>query len=48
VHFIVSGRFPGLLQFIESVVAVILWPVITWLLLAPQRRAVDRDHTRPI
>ena len=47
-HFIVSGRFPGLLQFIESVVAVILWPVITWLLLAPQRRAVDRDHTRPI
>ena len=48
VHFVVSGRFPGLLQFIESVVAVILWPVITWLLLAPQRRAVDRDHTRPI
>jgi len=48
VHFAVSGRFPGLLQFIESVVAVALWPVITWLLLAPQRRAVDRDHTRPI
>ena len=27
---------------------IALWPVITWLLLAPQRRAVDRDHTRPI
>jgi rod shape-determining protein MreD len=44
----VTGRFPGWLQFIESVVAVVLWPVITWLLLAPQRRAVDKDHTRPI
>jgi rod shape-determining protein MreD len=48
VRFIVTGRFPGWLQFIESVVAVALWPAITWLLLAPQRRAVDKDHTRPI
>lgn len=48
VRFIVSGRFPGWLLFIESAVAVALWPVVTWLLLAPQRRAVDRDHTRPI
>ena len=48
VHLVVSGRFPGLLPFVESVVAVALWPLITWLLLAPQRRAVDRDHTRPI
>ena len=39
--------FTGL-QFIESVIAVALWPAITWLLLAPQRRAVDKDHTRPI
>jgi rod shape-determining protein MreD len=48
VRFIVTGRFPGWLQFIESLIAVALWPVITWLLLAPQRRAVDKDHTRPI
>jgi rod shape-determining protein MreD len=48
VRFFVTGRFPGALVFIESVIAVALWPVITWLLLAPQRRAVDRDHTRPI
>ena len=48
VRFIVSGKFPGWLQFVESGVAIALWPVITWLLLAPQRRAVDRDHTRPI
>ena len=48
VRFVVSGRFPGFVQFIESVVGILLWPVVTWLLLAPQRRAVDRDHTRPI
>ena len=48
VRFFVTGRVPGALVFIESVIAVALWPVITWLLLAPQRRAVDKDHTRPI
>ena len=48
VRFFVTGRFPGALLFIESVIAVAMWPVITWLLLAPQRRAVDKDHTRPI
>ncbi len=44
----VTGKSPGLLFFIESLVSVALWPVVTWLLLAPQRRAVDRDETRPI
>jgi rod shape-determining protein MreD len=48
VRLIVSGKFPGWTQFVESVVSVALWPIITWLLLAPQRRAVDKDHTRPI
>jgi rod shape-determining protein MreD len=48
VRFFVSGKFPGWFYFIESVIAVALWPLATWLLLAPQRRAVDRDHTRPI
>ena len=48
VRLVVSGRFAGWLMFIESVVAIVLWPLVTWLLLAPQRRAVDRDHTRPI
>ena len=48
VRVIVSGKFPGWTQFVESVVAIVLWPVITWILLAPQRRAVDKDHTRPI
>lgn len=48
VHLAGSGKFSGWLQLVESAVAVALWPVITPLLLAPQRRAVDRDHTRPI
>lgn len=48
VQYFVSGKFPGWFYFIESAVAVALWPIVTWILLAPQRRAVDRDHTRPI
>ena len=48
VRWLVSGKFPSWLSFIESVTAVVLWPFVSWLLLAPQRRAVDHDHTRPI
>jgi rod shape-determining protein MreD len=48
VRYSVSGQFPGWWFFAESVVAIALWPVVTWLLLAPQRRAVDRDMNRPI
>ncbi|CAN5213609.1 rod shape-determining protein MreD [soil metagenome] len=48
IQFIVSGKFPGWFYFVESLVAAFLWPVVTWLLLAPQRRAINRDETRPI
>ncbi|QGZ41125.1 rod shape-determining protein MreD [Pseudoduganella flava] len=48
VRFIVSGKFPGWLYFTESFISALLWPVVTIILLAPQRRAVDKDHTRPI
>jgi rod shape-determining protein MreD len=48
VRLIVSGQFPGWLYFAESIVAALLWPIATMILLAPQRRAVDRDETRPI
>jgi rod shape-determining protein MreD len=43
-----EAKFPGWLYFSESLVTALLWPVATWLLLAPQRRAIDKDHTRPI
>lgn len=48
IQFIVNGKFPGLLFFLESVTTAALWPLATLILLAPQRRAVDRDDTRPI
>jgi rod shape-determining protein MreD len=48
VRLIVSGQFPGWLYFAESFVAALMWPIATMILLAPQRRAVDRDETRPI
>ena len=48
IRFLISGKFPGWLYFIESAVSILLWPIATWLLLAPQRRAVNRDHNRPI
>ncbi|HEU0204084.1 MAG TPA: rod shape-determining protein MreD [Burkholderiaceae bacterium] len=44
----VGGAFPGWSYFLESLVGGLLWPVITWVLLAPQRRPIDRDQTRPI
>jgi rod shape-determining protein MreD len=43
-----DAQFPGWLYFSSSVLTTLLWPVATWLLLAPQRRAVDKDNTRPI
>ena len=48
VQLAVSGKLPDWTYFAQSFVAVALWPVVCWLLLAPQRRAVDRDDTRPI
>lgn len=48
IHVIVSGKFPGWFYFVESFVTAALWPVASWMLLAPQRRAINRDETRPI
>ena len=48
VRLIVSGKFPHWYYFSESFVSALLWPLVTWLLLAPQRRAVNRDENRPI
>lgn len=48
VRMLVSGKFPGWLYFLDSLVAAVFWPLVSWMLLAPQRRATDRDDTRPI
>nr|WP_314859025.1 rod shape-determining protein MreD [uncultured Undibacterium sp.] len=43
-----DSHFPGWIFFLECAVTTALWPIASWLLLAPQRRSVDKDHTRPI
>lgn len=48
VRAIVTGSLPGWSYFTESIVAAALWPLASLILLAPQRRAVNRDDTRPI
>jgi rod shape-determining protein MreD len=48
IRMMVSGHFPGWLYFAESLTAAVLWPIVTSILLAPQRRAINRDDTRPI
>lgn len=49
VHLIFSWQLPNILMyFSESVVGAVLWPVVCWLLLMPQKRAVNRDDNRPI
>jgi rod shape-determining protein MreD len=48
VRFVVDGSYPGWTSPIESFVTAALWPLATWLLLAPQRRPLDRDENRPI
>lgn len=44
----VGAEFPGWALFASSVIGVGLWPIVEWLLLAPQRRAVEHDETRPL
>ena len=48
VRFIGDGSVPSPFVLLESVVTAALWPVASWLLLAPQRRPQDRDENRPI
>ena len=48
VQLMVTGKSPDWFYFSESLVSALLWPVVSLLLLAPQRRAIDRDENRPI
>lgn len=43
-----GAEFPGVLYFLSSIVAALLWYPLTYLLLLPQYRAVDHDENRPI
>lgn len=48
VRMIVGGMFPGWQVLLAPVCEALLWPIATWLLLAPQRRAPDPDQNRPL
>jgi rod shape-determining protein MreD len=48
VRLVAGGMFPGWEVLLAPVFEALLWPIATWLLLAPQRRAPDRDENRPL
>lgn len=48
VRMFAGGMFPGWTLLLAPVFEALLWPVADWLLLAPQRRAPDRDQNRPL
>lgn len=43
-----GAEFPGLLYFLSSFVATLLWHPLNYVLLLPQYRPVERDDNRPI
>jgi rod shape-determining protein MreD len=43
-----GGIFPGWIILVAPLVEALLWPVVSVLLLVPQRRAPDRDENRPL
>ena len=43
-----GGIFPGLSVLVTPVLESVLWPVVSIILLAPQRRAPDPDANRPL
>ena len=48
VRMIAGGAFPGMVVVLAPVIECLLWPVVSVLLLAPQRRAPDPDENRPL
>ncbi len=48
VRMMVGGAFPGFLILLAPLLEALLWPLITVLLLLPQRRAPDPDANRPL
>lgn len=48
IRMLAGGTFPGWSLLFAPVVEAILWPVVTVMLLAPQRRAPNPDANRPL
>jgi len=43
-----GASFPGWSIFAAPLLEALLWPIVSVILLAPQRRAPDPDNTRPL
>jgi rod shape-determining protein MreD len=48
IRLISGGNFPGWMLLLAPVAESLLWPVVSVLLLAPQRRAPNPDQNRPL
>lgn len=48
VRMVFGGMAPGWSMMLAPVFESMLWPLASWLLLAPQRRAPDPDQNRPL
>lgn len=48
IRMIGGGVFPGWTLLIAPVIEAVLWPLVSVLLLAPQRRAPEPDANRPL
>ncbi len=48
VRLLSGGLFPGWSLLVAPVAEALLWPLVSWVLLAPQRRPPDRDQNRPL
>jgi len=48
IRLLAGGMFPGLSILFAPVIEGLLWPVVSVILLAPQRRAPDPDENRPL
>ena len=48
VRMMAGGTFPGMSLLLAPVIESLLWPLMSIVLLAPQRRAPDPDENRPI
>ena len=44
----VDGGWPDFTFYLAPVFEALLWPLASWILLAPQRRAPDPDKHRPL
>ena len=43
-----GAEFPGWPMLLAPLFEALLWPLASWLLLVPQRRAPDPDENRPL